>query len=222
MKKLLPMLLALLCACEPLPPLEPLPPAFRILSISPVEQNTLEAKDVTVKLDVEPRFLVDFNTRTARMIEKPELQLGTWKVPLLRYLGHGEFQGTVPPGLEVDTYDVRVSLGDGREATLSQAYTVTQYLSFWIEPISDQLQGQPFTITIHAEGTNAERFQGTVEVVVYKDGSELFPIPRAPFSQGVLRQEITIDAIGSSFNVRVTDDKGNSATSRSFQVISKN
>lgn len=221
MKKLLPMLLALLCACEPLPPLEPLPPAFSILSISPTEQNALEAQDVTVKLDVEPRFLVDFSTRTARMIEKPELHLGTSKVSLT-YQGHGVFHGTVPPGLNADTYDVRVSMGDGREATLDAAYRVTEYLSFWIEPIVDQRQGEPFTITIHAEGTNAERFQGTVEVVVYKDGSELFSAPRTPFSQGVLRQEITIDAIGSSFNVRVTDDKGNSATSRSFQVISKN
>jgi hypothetical protein len=220
MKKLLPMLLlAVVCACEAVPP-EP-PPSFSILSISPTEQNALEAKDVTVELDVEPRFLVDFTTRSAQMLEKPELRIGTWTVPLVRYLGNRQFQGTVPPGLDVDTYDVQVSLGDGREATLPQAYTVTPYLSYWIESIGDQLQGKPFTVTIHAGGPDAERFAGTVTIIIYQDGSPTTSIQSNPFSEGVLRQEITLDVVGNTFNVGMMDDKGSSASSNSFRVLSK-
>ncbi|WP_257449495.1 hypothetical protein [Archangium lipolyticum] len=219
MKKLLPMLLALLCACEAEPPAPP--PSFHILSISPTEQSALEAKDVIVELDVEPRFLVDFNTRSARMLEKPELRIGTWTVPLARYLGRGQFQGTVPPGLDVDTYDVQVSLGDGREATLTQAYTVTPYLSYWIESIGDQLQGKPFAVTIHAGGPSAERFTGTVTIVIYQDGSPILSIPSNPFSEGLVRQEITIDAVGNTFNVGMVDEKGSTASSNSFRVLSK-
>ncbi|MCY1078352.1 hypothetical protein [Archangium lansingense] len=218
MNKLLPLLLTLLCACETVTPVQK---EFQILEITPREQFTNESKSVTVKLDVEPRFLVHYGEKEARMIEEPMLEIGSQTVPLDTYLGHGQFQGQVGLGLPVGRYEIRVKLEEGREATLPDAYEVKPSVGFWIGTIGDQYLNEPFTITLHAAGPDAEHFEGTVLVSLYKGGSNTFSFPSGPFTAGVRQQEITIDTPGDNYLIVLKDDQNNGATSNKFRVLVK-
>ncbi|HEX8824918.1 MAG TPA: hypothetical protein VF794_33690 [Archangium sp.] len=224
---MLPILVALVfaCACEPESPAAP--PSPRILSISPATQSSQEAKTVTVQLDVDPRFLVNYGERSVEQLDQPTLRIGTQAVPLDTYLGYGQYQGIVPPGIAVGTYDIQVLLPDGREASLPKAYEVKPSFSYWIESIDNQIEGQPFTITIHASGTNAEQFEGTVTVSVIKGqggNATLFSIQSGPFANGLRRQQLSIDTPGSVYLVQVDDADPNSSASYSnaFRVDPKN
>lgn len=220
MNKLLPLFLSLLCACET--PVTPPPETFRILEISPSDQLTNETQSVTVKLDVEPRFHVDYGAQVARMLEEPVLEIGSLTVvPLDTYLGHGQFQGWVNQGLPAGRYEIRVKMGDGREATLPDAYEVRPSVGFWIESIGDQYINEPFTITLHAAGPDAERFEGTVQVSLYKGGANSFSFPSGPFTAGVRQQELTIDTPGNNYLIVLQDAQNNTATSNAFRVLSK-
>lgn len=219
MNKLLPFFLSLLCACET--PVTLPPEAFQILDIIPREQFTNETRSITVKLDVEPRFHVDYGEQVARMVEEPVLEIGSQTVPLDTYLGHGQFQGQVSQGLPVGRYEVRVKLGDGREATLPDAYEVRPSVGFWIESIGDQYINEPFTLVLHAAGPDAELFEGTVQVSLYKGGANTFSFPSGPFTAGVRQQEITIDTPGNNYLIVLQDDQNNTATSNAFRVLSK-
>jgi hypothetical protein len=223
MRKVLPTLLvALLCACESDIPSSP--PELRILSITPSQQGATETTAVTVELDMDPRFLVDYSQQTALLLDQPTLRVGPQTVPLERYLGNGRFEGTVNPGLDVGTYDIRVSLPDGREATLPQAYQVRPSVGFWVEHIGAQVQDQPFTVTIHATGTDAERFEGTVPMSVLRvDGNDTSThFQSGRFSGGIRQQQVTIDTPGDSFLIRVVDEEGNETFSNAFRVDPKN
>lgn len=221
MRKVLPVVLALLCACETVTP--PLPEPH-ILSISPTTQSTAAPQTVVVQLDTEPRFLVDYGTKSARMIDQPTLQIGPQTVPLDTYLGHGQLQGTVASGLEVGRYDVRVSMSDGREAILPDAYEVRAGVaSFWIEHLDSQVQDQPFTITIHAEGEGADRFEGTVTVSIFNnnDGATIFSMQSGAFSAGVRQEQLTIETPDDNYLVIINGGQANGATSNAFQVDPK-
>jgi hypothetical protein len=220
MNKLLPLLLTLLCACETVvtPPAE----AFQILGITPREQVTNESKSITVQLDVEPRFHVDYGQQQVRMLEEPELEIGTQVVPLDTYLGHGQFQGQVKPGLEVGVYSIKVKMGDGREAILPEAYEVKPSVGFWIESIGDQYINEPFTITLHAAGPDADHFEGSVRVSLYKGGASTHTFQSNTFSAGLCQQELTIDTPGNNYLIVVEDEQNNGATSNAFRVLTKN
>ena len=215
MRKLLPFLLALLCACETEPPLQ----APQLLSISPTEQLSSEPQLITVQLDVEPRFLVDYGKKTVQMLEQPVLEIGSQTVQLT-YLGHGQFQGTVAPGLDARRYDIKVKLGDGREAILTDAYEVKsedegRLLNYWFDTIGSQVSGQDFTVTIHADGTNAESYTGSVLVSIYdtNSGETIFVRRSGAFSGGVRQERLRIDTAGDYLIVA-----GNGDTSNAFRV----
>lgn len=221
MRMLLPLLLALLCACQTGPSLE----APQILSISPTGQLSSEQQVVIVELDTEPRFFVDYGKKTAQLLEQPMLQIGPQTVRLDTYLGLGHYQGTVAPGLEAGRYDIKVTLGDGREAMLADAYEVKTEaekprLGYWIESIGPQLSGQDFTVTIHVDGTNAELYAGTVLVSMYNINSNQTTFIRrsGAFSGGVRQEHIRIDTVGDDYLILVEDDAGHGASSNRFRV----
>lgn len=224
MSKLLPFLLALLCACQ-----TPVTPeSFQILEISPREQFTNEPTSVIVRLDQDPRFLVDYGNKSVRMLEEPVLELGSrLVVPLDTYLGHGQFQGTVGPGLGIGLHEARVKLGDGREATFSEAFEVRNpseqpVQGYWFDSISTQYVNERFPIIIHAEGPNAEYFEGRVTVELYRGGvSTGISARTSRFSKGIGTQDFTIDTPGN-YIVVVRDDQGHNATSNAFDVVQKN
>lgn len=225
MSRLVPFLLVLLCACDTA--VTSPPETFRILELSPREQLTTESKSVTVRLDVDPRFLVDYGEQSVRMIERPVLEIGSrTEVPLETYLGHGQFQGTVGPGLEIGLHEIRVKLGDGREASLPAAYEVRApdepepVLGYWVESISDQYVKERFTVIIHAAGTNAQHFDGRVTVKLYSGGVPTgVALETGRFSAGLGQQELFIDTAGDNYLVVVQDDQGNGATSNAFRVL---
>lgn len=221
MRKLLPFLLALLCACETEPPLQ----APRILSISPPGQLSSEPQVVTVQLDTDPRFFVDYGKKTVQMLDQPVLEIGPQTVRLGTYLGLGQFQGTVAPGLEAGLYDIKVKLGDGREAILTDAYEVLPeaqkpQFSYWIESIGPQLKGQDFTITIHADGTNAELYTGSVLVSTYNTSTQETTFIRrsGPFSGAVRQERVRIDTSGYKYLIVLEDDLGRKTYSNDFLV----
>lgn len=218
MRRTLPLLLALLCACEPESPL----PEPRILSITPAEQTTRESKLVTVQLDMDPRFFVDYGAQSARLIDQPTLRIGSRTVNLEHYLGHGRFEGTVGEGLTPGTYDVRVTLPDGRESTLAQAYRVNPYVTFWFETVGPQVQDQPFTLTLHAAGPHAADYTGTVLLTLHK-GSNMAPVflRSGTFSGDILRQQLTIDSPGSHYTFSVKDEENIITYSNTFRVDPK-
>jgi hypothetical protein len=222
------MLVALVfaCACEPEPIVLPAP---RILSITPQTQTAIESKTVTVKLDQEPRFLVNYGERTVEQLDWPTLRIGPQAVPLTTYLGHGQYQGTVAEGLEAGIYDIQVTLPDGREASLAGAYEVKPALNYWFESVDNQVQGVPFLVTIRATGTNAAQYEGFVTVSVLKnelDGSNptILTTTCGPFVNTTCRARLTIDTPGSLFLVRAADDNPNNspAHSNAFRVDAKN
>jgi hypothetical protein len=218
MRRLLPLLLALLYACAPEAPL----PEPRILSISPAEQTTRESKTITVQLDMEPRFFVDYGAQSASLIDQPTLVIGSQTVNLERYLGHGQFEGTVAAGLTPGTYDVKVMLPDERESTLAQAYRVKPYVTFWIETVPDQEPNKPFTLTIHAQGANKAHYTGTVQITLYK-GQNMAPsiFRSGAFSGGIRQEQITIDTPGSNYTFMVKDEETSDAYSNTFRVNPK-
>lgn len=221
MRKLLPFLLASLCACETEPPLQ----APRIVSISPAEQLSSEPQDVVVELDMDPRFFVDYGKKSVQMLDQPVLRIGPQTVVLGTYLGHGHFQGTVDSGLEAGRYDIKVTLGDGREAVLSDAYEViaaekTQF-SYWFDSIGPQVSGQDFTITIHVTGTNAEFYRGSVLVSTQNTRTqEMTSTWRSgAFSGGERKEHVRIDdTSGDEYLIVVQDASGGLAYSNSFPV----
>lgn len=224
MSKLVPFLLALLCACQ-----TPVTPeSFHILEISPREQLTSEPTSVIVQLDLNPRFHVDYGNQSVRMIEAPVLELGSrLVVPLDTYLGHGQFQGTVGPGLELGLHEIRVKLEDGREATFPDTFEVRNPREqpaddYWFDSIPSQYVNERFPVVIHAEGANAERFEGRVTVHLYRWGHPTgISMRTSRFARGIGTQDLTIDTPGN-YLVVVQDDQGNQATSNSFDVVQKN
>ncbi|QRK06521.1 hypothetical protein JQX13_41570 [Archangium violaceum] len=223
MRKFLPLLLVLLCACTSEPPALAEP---HILSITPAEQFFTESQRVTVQLDTDPRFLVNYSDKSVQMLEQPMLEIGWLSVKLDAYLGHGRFQGTVTPGLTVGRYSIRVTLGDGREATLSDAYEIKEggtppWISYWIESVGDQIQGQPFIVTIHAESSKADSFAGPATIIIYRGGEIIDSVSSGTFSGGVLLQELTINEYGEDFVLVIEDEQGNRATSNAFLVSKK-
>ncbi|HYO64705.1 MAG TPA: hypothetical protein VEU33_01375 [Archangium sp.] len=225
MSKLLPFLLALLCACQTP---ETSPGSFQILEITPREQLTNETTSVIVRLDLDPLFLVDYGNQSVRMLENPVLELGSQLVvPLDTYLGHGQFQGTVGAGLGIGLHEVRVKLGDGREATFTGAFEVRNpseqpVLGYWFDSIPNQYVNEPFPVVIHAEGPNAEHFEGRVTVQLYRGGLPTgISMRTSRFSRGIGTQELTIDTPGN-YIIVVQDDQGHNATSNAFDVLQKN
>jgi hypothetical protein len=225
MKRAFLLLASLLGACGPGTPEAP-----RLVSISPAVQTTTESKTVIVELDKDPFFQVDYGQRTAELLGMPLLRVGPRQVVLDRYLGRGRFEATVGPGMEIGTHDVQVRLEDGREALLPEAYTVKATIdSYWFDTVEGTIfEGQPFTVTLHVTGRDAERFNGTVNLNLNRGklslpGQEPADVIRSgPFSNGVRREQLIISgAHGANVLLLVKDEEGRSATSNAFFVNSR-
>jgi hypothetical protein len=224
MRKLLPFLLAVLCACET----EPTPRAPQIVSISPIAQLSSEPQDVIVELDTDPRFFVDYGKRSVQILDQPVLQIGPRTVRLDTYLGHGQFQGTMLPGLDVGVYDIKVTLGDEREAVLSHAYEIvgseSQQFSYWMDSIGPQVAGQDFTITIHVDGTNAELYRASVLVSTYNTNTQepTSTWRSGAFTSGVRQERVRIDTAGDKYLIVLEDVTGRKTYSNDFLVVDRN
>jgi hypothetical protein len=125
----------------------------------------------------------------------------------------------------VGLHDVRVRLVDGREAVRTEAYRVRALLNHWIETVPEQLQGEPFTLTLRVEGVGARAFSGSVTVSINKgqlvapDRTRTTSFRTGPFSGGVRQEVVSIDTPANDLLFIVQDDEGQRAWSNAFRVI---
>ena len=209
-----------------------------IVSIEPQEVVHGEAAKLAIKLDAPLPVKIDYGRKTATLLSPPTLRIGGQDV-LIDGLNEedGTLLATVPTGLSEGTQDVRLVLGDGHEALGTEGLTVLPrppdlaagavdsgngaggpkllITNVRIEPIPDQVRGVPFDISLQAEGPEAARFEGRVQLTTSK--GRVSPNMSGPFVDGVGKQRIVLDKPGSVvLTVRVGDSV--IAQSNAFKV----
>jgi hypothetical protein len=116
------------------------------------------------------------------------------------------------------SYDVKVTLGDGRTAVRPGGLRVVEGEwpeDYSIDPIGVQRRLVPFTVTVRATGAHAAAFRGNVRLETGAGGS-IGPRVSEPFVDGVLTQQVVVDSIQSDVALRVTDLAGHVGTSNTF------
>lgn len=208
-------LLLPLCACGNgvLPP-----PA--ILSIDPAEMVACEGATVIVRVDAVLPTRFDYSQSAASANPDIALRIGDVPVGSGKYVPGGLLTAAVPPVFSPGNYDVGLRLSDGRpEAILPAAFTVRpnpypdRYL---LDFVPDQTQGQPFDITIRAQGTNAPVYK--CAVALSSDRGSISPSASGNFQQGVRTERVTIDRPFPAVVITVRDDGGRVGSSNSFRV----
>jgi hypothetical protein len=124
-----------------------------------------------------------------------------------------------PSGLKPGSYDVTVQLADGRQGTLPAGLTVTSKAvptGFTIDPIGNQIRGQPFQITLHAEGGDASGYSGTVQLRVNK--GTISPQSSGAFFAGSRVEWVTLNSAGKGQFITIDDGAGHQASSNTFEV----
>ncbi len=211
----------LLCACGSSE--TPLPPS--IVSVTPQRVSMSECTLLTVALEGELPLKLDYGKGSVEVGTLAQVvEVSGRNAPVLGVEGQGRRIITdLQAGLPVGTHDVRVTLQDGRQALLPDGLEVTPPLAletFRIDPIIDQVREEPFTVTIRAVGPDAHRFQG--RVLLRSNRGTLQPAWSQPFQQGVLTQEISIDAVGgNNVLIELTDCSGRMTNSNDFRLEPK-
>ncbi len=203
--------LALGCA-QPLP--EPV-----IHSVQPAEFEEGQAPLLQIDFDATLPFSVDYDQGTATIQAELSVLIGETPLELEGPLVDGRVSGVAPFGLTPGTYDVTVILADGRRGTLVGGLQVLpgQFPErFAIDPLPEQKRGQPFDVTIRAEGPQAAQFNGVVRLSVSK--GSISPEFTGAFVAGVRTERVTIDAPASEIVLTVEDAAGHSGTSAPFRV----
>lgn len=208
--------LALLCAvtgCREWPD-----PVIR--SITPPRMIASEQTRIEVRADLPLPTTVDYSDGSAEVDVTAELQIGRTGLGEGTYPDDGVFEVDVPTLFEPGTYDVRITLGDGREAVLADGFTVDPGQwpdGYAIDPIGPQRPFVPFTITVRAQGANAATFRGNVRLEV-PTGATIGPSVSGRFVDGVLSQQIVLSSVRNQELVIVSDVAGHRATSNSFPL----
>lgn len=227
--------LVALCGCEPEPPTP------QIVSIEPEEVVSGEAAQVEIRLDAPLSVQIDYGSRSAKLLVPPTLQIGEHVVNVEGVEEDGSLRVTVPAGLPEGEKDVRVKMPNGGEAVRKEGLKVlplppglakneagdTQEPSetppkalsgFQIAPIPDQVRNVPFLVTLRAEGPEAARFEGQVQLASTK--GRLSPNLSGPFSGGARTEQVVIDKPGGNVQlvVRIGDI---SVQSNAFRVAPK-
>jgi len=208
-----------LCACS-----SSEPPASAIVSISPQRISTSECVLLSVELDGALPVKLDYGRDSAQLVELVQLGIGGRELPVGSIENQGQRLVThLFAGLPVGTHDVRVSLTDGQQLVLPGALEVTGPLAletFQIDPIGPQVRHEPFMVTIRAVGQDAQRFQG--RVLLRSNKGKLEPEWSGPFVQGVLMQQVTIDATGgNNVLIEMVDCMGRTVSSNEFRLDSR-
>ncbi|MCY1078163.1 hypothetical protein [Archangium lansingense] len=203
--------LVLLMACQDWP--EPV-----IHSVSPSEMRASEATALALDAELILPATVDYNEGTIEVDTQVSVRIGPLDVPTLAVSPEGVISTRVPSMLAPGSYDVKVTLGDGRTAVRTGGLTVVEGEwpeSYSIDPIGPQRRLVPFTVTVRATGANAAAFRGNVRLETGA-GSTVGPRVSEPFVDGVLTQQVVVDSVQSDMAIRVTDIAGHVGTSNTF------
>lgn len=205
-------LLGLGCGSTPLP--SPL-----VQSVSPTEAPANVPTAITVQLQPAFPMTFDYAQRTVTLDTQVTLRLGDRELSV-ESVEAQRLTAVVPAGLPLGTQDLRVTLADGREGVLSPGFTVLPApdAAFTFDAIADQVVGQPFSITIHAAGSDAATFEDTVTLASSK--GTLLPRTSGRFTAGVRTEQITLDQPGLNW-VTATDAAGRKGSSATFNVRPK-
>jgi hypothetical protein len=212
MRKLVPIAaLVSLLACQDWP--EPV-----IRSVSPPEMRASEATALALDAELVLPTTVDYSQGTLEVDTRVSVHIGTLEVPTLAVSPEGVISTRVPSVLAPGSYDVKVTLGDGRTAVRPGGLTVVEGEwpeGYSIDPIGPQRRLEPFTLTVRATGANAAAFRGNVRLETGAGGS-IGPRVSEPFVDGVLTQQVVVDSVQSDVVIRVTDIAGHMGTSNTF------
>lgn len=202
--------LVLLAACQDWP--EPV-----IHSVSPSEMRASEATALDLRAELPLPTVVDYGEGTLEVDTRVTVSIGTLEVPTLA-ISKDVISTRVPSVLAPGSYDVKVTLGDGRTAVRPGGLTVVEGEwpeGYSIDPIGSQQRLVPFTLTVRATGANAAAFRGNVRLETGAGGS-IGPRVSEPFVDGVLTQQVVVNSTQSSVIIRVTDIAGHEGTSNTF------
>jgi hypothetical protein len=204
-----------LSACAP----AALPPP-KIISIAPSEMVACEGASVSVDVEVVLPTHVDYGHSEASVNPDIALRIGAIPVGSGKYVPGGLLNAAIPPVFAPGEYDVGLRVSDGRpEAILAGGFSVkpTSYPDgYTIDFIPDQIQSEPFAITIRAQGGNASAFNCTV--AISSSRGPLSPTVSGRFQNGMRTEWITIDTPRTSVVITVRDDVGRSGSSNPFRV----
>lgn len=172
-----------------------------LMAISPAQMAASDA--VTAQLTVEAvlPFHVSLGKSTATADPSITVQIGAITPQPARLDAHGNADVFIPSVLPPGSYDVTVTLADGRSDTLAGGFTVTAGswpASYAFDTIDPQTSGQPFTITLRAQGPAASTFHGTVALNAV--GGSISPSQSGPFVNGVRVETVTVTASTQNTN----------------------
>lgn len=195
-------------------------PQPSIVSVTPDRMVASAATRVEIRADLALPTTVDYAEGTVEADTAAQVWIGDQQVGDGRYPPDGVFEVEVPTVFQPGTYPVRIVLGDGREARLSEGFTVTAGQwpeGYTIDPIGAQQKLVPFDVTVRATGANAASFSGNVRLSV-PTGATVGPALSAPFVDGVLTQRVVVNSTRTEEILIVTDVAGNRATSAAFPL----
>jgi hypothetical protein len=202
--------LVLLLGCQDWP--EPV-----IRSVSPSEMRASETTALTLDAELVLPTTVDYSKGTLVVDTRVSVRIGTLEVPTLAVSPEG-VSTRVPSLLAPGSYDVKVTLGDGRTAVRPGGLTVVEGEwpeGYSIDPIGPQRRLVPFTLTVRATGAHAATFRGNVRLETGAGGS-IGPRVSEPFVDGVLTQQVVINSVQSDVVILVTDVAGHEGASNTF------
>lgn len=190
-----------------------------IESITPNQIVQGDAPPITAAVEAVFPHSVDYGARSVELDPALILRIGTAPVEDARLNANGTITGTAPFGLPAGTYDVILELSDGRTGALPGAFVVSAGVfpeGYIIDPVGDQVAGQPFPITVRALGPNASAFNGAVQFTA--SPGAITPALSGPFTNGVRTEEVTLDTVSLSMVITVRDAAGHTASSNTFVV----
>lgn len=212
MRKLLSLAaLALPLACQDWPD-----PAIR--SVSPSEMRASEATALAINAELLLPATVDYDKGAIAVDTRVSVRIGTIDVPTLAVSPEGVISTRVPSVLTPGSYDVKVTLGDGRTSVRPGGLTVVEGEwpeGYSIDPIGPQQRLKPFTLTVRATGAHAATFRGNVRLDTGAGGT-IGPRVSEPFVDGVLTQQVVVNSVQSDVTLVVTDIAGHMSASNTF------
>ena len=198
------------------------PPPPRILSVAPAQRPASSAGPVTVTLDAVLPTAVDFGSGTATVDDTLAVQIGPRPFGPGHWADAGVVTDFLASTLPEGTYDVRVQLGDGRQATASGAFKVTAGdfpTGYTLSTIPTQTSGVPFAVTITAQGARDGGYGGTVNLGLTTPRGTLAPGISGAFDAGVRTEMVTVTTDREDeYQIRVQDLVGHFGISLPFHV----
>lgn len=204
-------LVLLMASCQDWP--EPV-----IRSVSPSQMRASEATALAVDAELILPATVDYGQGSLEVDTRVSVRIGMLEVPTLAVSPEGVISTRVPSVLAPGSYDVKVTLGDGRTAVRPGGLTVVEGEwpeGYSIDPIGPQRRLVPFTLTVRATGASAAAFRGNVRLDTGAGGT-IGPRVSEPFVDGVLTQQVVINSIQSDVVIVISDIAGHVGTSNTF------